>query len=115
LILAVFIAINVSRPLRRIVGTMRMKGEDRLVPPVVLYGTVISVMLYAAMSTIYNPAWKANAAFFVSLGAFLFCVSDGILAWNRFVSPLSNGRVLNITLYYLGQIVLIAGVVSQFG
>jgi len=114
-ILAVFIGINVSRPLRRIVGTMRRNGEDRLVAPIILYGTVISVMLYAAMSTIYNPAWKANAAFFVSLGAFLFSVSDGILAWNRFVSPISNGRIWNILLYYLGQIVLIAGVISQFG
>ena len=38
-----------------------------------------------------------------------------ILAWNKFVSPVKNGRVLNITLYHLGQIGLIAGVISQFG
>jgi len=114
LILAVFIAINIGRLLRRIVGAMRTKGENRLVPPVILYGTVISVMLYAAMSTIYNPAWKTTAAFFVSLGAFLFCASDAILAWNKFVSPVRNGRVWNITLYYLGQLGLIAGVISQF-
>jgi uncharacterized membrane protein YhhN len=114
LILAVFIAINVGRLLRRIVGAMRLKGEDRLVVPVLLYGTVISVMLYAAMSTIYNPAWKTSAAFFVSLGAFLFCASDAILAWNKFVSPVRNGRAWNIWLYYLGQIGLIAGVISQF-
>ena len=114
LILAVFIAINVGRLLRRIVGAMRTKGENRLVPPVLLYGTVISVMLYAAMSTIYNPAWKTGAAFFVSLGAFCFCASDAILAWNKFISPLRNGRVWNISLYYLGQMGLIAGVISQF-
>jgi uncharacterized membrane protein YhhN len=115
LILAVFIAINVGRLLRRIVGAMRVKGQNRLVIPVIAYGTVISVMLYAAMSTIYNSTWKTNASFFVSLGAFLFCASDAILAWNKFVSPLKNGRVWNISLYYLGQIGLIAGVIAQFG
>jgi len=114
LILAVFIAISVGRLLHRIVGAMRVKGENRLVIPVIAYGTVISVMLYAAMSTIFNPVWKTNASFFVSLGAFLFCASDAILAWNRFVSPLRNGRTWNISLYYLGQIGLIAGVVAQF-
>jgi uncharacterized membrane protein YhhN len=115
LILGVFIAINVGRLLRRIVGVMRIKGENGLIVPVILYGTVISVMLYAAMSTIYNPAWKTSATFFVSLGAFLFCASDTILAWNKFVAPIKNERVLNITLYYLGQFGLIAGVISQFG
>ena len=115
LILAVFIAINVGRLLRRIVGAMRAKSENRLVVPVIIYGTVISVMLYAAMSTIYDPAWKTNASFFVSLGAFLFCASDAVLAWNKFVSPIKNGRAWNIALYYLGQLGLIAGVISQFG
>jgi alkenylglycerophosphocholine/alkenylglycerophosphoethanolamine hydrolase len=115
LILAIVLAINVGRLLRRIVVAMRTKGENRLVVPILLYGTVISVMLYAAMSTIYNPAWATGAAFFVSLGAFLFCASDTLLAWNRFVSPVSNERVWNIILYHLGQISLIAGVISQFG
>jgi alkenylglycerophosphocholine hydrolase len=114
LILAAFIAINIGRLLRRIVGAMRAKGEHGLVVPVLLYGTVISVMLYAAMSTIFNPAWKTSAAFFVSAGAFFFCASDAILAWNKFVSPLKNRRVWNISLYYLGQIGLIAGVIAQF-
>jgi uncharacterized membrane protein YhhN len=115
LILGVFIAINVGRLLRRIVGAMRAKSENRLVVPVIIYGTVISVMLYAALSTIYNPTWKTSASFFVSLGAFLFCASDAVLAWNKFVSPVKNERVLNIALYYLGQMGLIAGVISQFG
>jgi len=114
-ILAIFIALNIGRLLRRIVGTMRSKGENKLVIPVIVYGTVISMMLYAAMSTIYNPAWQTSSTFFVGLGALLFCASDAILAWNKFVSPVRNGRVWNISLYYLGQIGLIAGVIRQFG
>jgi alkenylglycerophosphocholine/alkenylglycerophosphoethanolamine hydrolase len=114
-ILAMFIAVNTGRLLWRILETMRAKGENKLVFPVSVYGTVISVMLYAAMSTISNPAWKNSAALFVSVGAFFFCASDAILAWNKFVAPVRNGRVWNIAFYYLGQIGLIAGVIAQFG
>ena len=115
LILVILIAINLSRLIQRIVGAMSAKGQDRLVFPVVIYGTVISIMLCAAMSTIYDPAWTTRAAFFASSGAILFVISDVILAWNKFVSPVKNGRVWNIVLYHLGQIGIIAGAISQFG
>ncbi len=114
LLLLVIIAINASRLIRRIIGAVRAKGQNKLVIPVTVYGIVISFMLYAATSTLYDPVWKAGAALFVSAGAFLFCASDVILAWNKFVSPIKNGRPLNLTAYFLGQIGLIAGVISQF-
>jgi uncharacterized membrane protein YhhN len=115
LILLVFIAINASRLMRRIIGAMRARGENNLVLPVIVYGIVISFMLYAAMSTTTNLAWTPLAAFLVSTGALLFVASDVILGWMKFVSPVKNGRIWNIALYHLGQIGLIAGVVSQFG
>jgi alkenylglycerophosphocholine hydrolase len=112
LILLAFIALNVSRLLRRIVGAMRARGEKQLIIPVIVYGTVISVMLYAAISTLSNLEWKPLGAVLVSTGALLFLTSDVILAWMKFVAPLKNGRVWNIVLYHLG---LIAGVVSHLG
>lgn len=114
-LLLLIIVINASRLLRRILGAMRLTGQNRLIVPVLVYGTVISFMLYTAMSTLYDPAWKAGSALLVSLGAFLFWISDLILAWNKFVSSIKNGRVFNIVIYHLGQISLIAGVISQFG
>jgi len=114
-LLIIVLSISAVRVMRRIVSAVRAKGQTRLVNPVILYSVVITVMLYAAMTTISNPAWSTNASFFVSVGAFLFYVSDLILAWNKFVSPIKNGRVLNIAAYHLGQIGLIAGVISQFG
>jgi uncharacterized membrane protein YhhN len=105
---------NGTRLIRRIVGAMRAAGQNMLVTPVTVYSLVLSLMLFAAMSTIFDPAWKTGAAFLVSAGAFLFYLSDLILAWNRFVSPVKNGPVLNIVAYHLGQISLIAGVISQF-
>jgi uncharacterized membrane protein YhhN len=115
LILLAIIAINASRLLRRIIESMRTKGQNQLVVPVAIYGMVISFMLYAAMSTLYDPAWKAGAALLVSLGAFLFSASDALLAWNKFISPVKNGRVFSLALYHLGQIGLVAGVIAQFG
>lgn len=114
-ILLFFILLNGTRLLRRIVSSMRARQEDRLVNPVVLYGLMVSFVLYAAMSTIFDPAWTTGAAFFVSVGAFLLWISDLMLAWNRFVSPLSSGRVPVIVSYQLGQICLVAGVISHFG
>ena len=113
-ILFVFIAINAFRLLRRIVNTMQAKRQNNLIAPVIVYGTIISIMLYVALSTLSDPAWKSSAALFVGMGALLFWLSDLILAWNKFVSPLKNGRLWNIALYHLGQIGLIAGIISQF-
>lgn len=113
--LIVLLSINGVRLIRRIVSAIRAKGQTRLVYPVILYAIVITVMLYAAMTTISNPTWTTRASFFVSVGAFLFYISDLILAWNKFVTPIKNGRILNIAAYHLGQIGLIAGVISQFG
>jgi uncharacterized membrane protein YhhN len=113
-LLAFFIFINGFRLLRRIVTAMRLKRQTWLVNPVIVYSLLISLMLYAAMSTIFDPQWKTGASFFVSVGAFLFYISDLILAWNKFVSPFRNAHILNILTYYLGQIGLIAGVISQF-
>jgi len=114
-LLIAILFISAVRVMRRIVTAMRAQGQTRLVNPVILYSTVISVMLYAAMTTLFNPIWKSNASLLVSVGAFLFYISDLILAWNKFVSPIRNGRMLNIAAYHLGQIGLIAGVISQFG
>jgi uncharacterized membrane protein YhhN len=109
------VALSAVRVVRRIVGAMRAKGQNRLVAPVVVYSIVISIMLLAAMFTMFDPAWGTGASVLVSAGAFLFYVSDIILAWDKFVSPIGNGRVFNILTYHLGQIGLIAGVISQFG
>lgn len=110
-----FILLNAIRLLQRIVGALRAQGQGQLAIPVVVYGLVISLMLFAAMSTIFDPAWETAAAFFASAGAFLFWLSDLMLAWNKFVIPTQSRRVPIILAYHLGQIGLIAGLISQFG
>ena len=115
LVVLFVILLNAVRLLRRIAGSMRARGTNRLVYPVIVYGLVVSLMLYAAMSTISDHDWDIGAAFLVSVGAFLFWISDLMLAWNKFVSPLKFRQLLIVLAYLLGQISLIAGVIRQFG
>jgi len=114
-ILAVMIALGGSRIIGRIISALAAKGQTRLRIPVIIYGVVISIMLLSAMMKLSDLSWKSGAAVLVSAGAFLFYISDIILAWNKFVSPIQHGRIYNIGAYHLGQITIIAGIVVQFG
>lgn len=115
LLLAVIIGLGGARVIRRILSSMAEKGQARMKIPVAVYGAVISLMLLSAMLKLTDPDWGAGASLLVALGAFLFFLSDIVLAWNKFVSPIQNGRMLNIGMYHIGQILLAAGVVMQFG
>jgi len=113
-VLAIVIGLGTVRLLRRIVDGVRSK-QKRLVVPVIIYSTVITLMLLSAMLPLSRLDWDAAAAILVSLGAFLFYLSDIILAWNRFVAPIKNSRMLNIGIYHLAQIAIVVGVAMQFG
>ena len=112
---AIVIGLGSVRVLRRIVESLRTKGKNRLVGPVIIYGLVITLMLLAAMLTLFRPDWDATAALLVSFGAAMFYFSDIALAWHRFVNPIKNGRMLNIGMYHIAQIMIVLGVAMQFG
>ena len=112
--LSAILALTAARILRRIVIGVREKGLNRMVFPVVAYGVVITVMLLSALLTLYRSDWRTGPAGLVVLGAALFYLSDVILAWNRYVTPIKNGRVINMMAYHLGQFALVAGVLAQF-
>jgi len=115
LLLVVMIGISGTRIIRRIVAPLHSQGQAGLRIPILIYALVISLMLLSAMLKLTDTSWHAGAALLVALGAFLFYLSDIILAWMKFIAPIQNGRIYNILAYHLGQIALIAGVVMQFG
>lgn len=79
-------------------------GENRsLVGPVIAYLTVISAMVVSAFGT--EAPWAI-------VGASLFYVSDATLAWNRFLVPLRWGPLAVMVTYHLGQIGLVAWLVT---
>ncbi len=113
-VIGIGLALFAARILRPILAAIREKGLGKLVLPVAVYGTVITVMLLSAIITIFRVDWNTSASGLVSVGAFLFYFSDVVLAWNKFVKPIQNGRLMNMIAYHLGQIALITGVVIQF-
>ncbi|MCE9645876.1 MAG: lysoplasmalogenase [Chloroflexi bacterium] len=112
---AVMVSLGGARVIRRILAALASKGQSAMRTPIIVYSMVISLMLLSAMLKLSDLTWDANAAALVSGGAFLFYISDIILAWHKFVSPIRHGRIYNIGAYHLGQIALIAGVIAQFG
>lgn len=49
----------------------------------------------------------------VAVGGMLFFLSDTMLAYDRFVKPIPNGRLWVRITYHLGQILIISGAALQ--
>lgn len=114
-VIALMVIMSALPLVRRILLGAAQKGLRRLVGPVRVYATVISLMLFSALITLFRTDWLSTPAYLVSLGAVLFIASDLVLAWNKFVRPIRGGRLALMITYHLGQMALIAGAVGQFG
>jgi uncharacterized membrane protein YhhN len=77
----------------RILVAVRERSPE-LGTPVSAYIAVISVMVACALAS-GNPL--------AATGAALFMVSDSLIAWNRFVKPLSWAPITIIVTYHLAQ------------
>jgi alkenylglycerophosphocholine hydrolase len=69
-------------------------GEASLIAPVIAYIAVISLMTWSAIMT--GKRW-------VIVGSILFMISDSILSWNMFVSPVQFSNALIMITYYTAQ------------
>jgi len=105
------IALAIIRPLR---AGLLAKGQKAFLQPVQIYAGVISLMLLSALVTLARPEWDKTAAILTCLGAASFFLSDTLLAWNKFVTPISKGSLKTIITYHLGQILIALGVATQF-
>lgn len=76
---------------RRVIGAVK---DPQLRFAMVVYLAAISFMAASAI---------ASGLPLAALGAILFVFSDALIAWDRFVAPLSSGRVAIIVTYHLGQ------------
>jgi uncharacterized membrane protein YhhN len=99
----------------RLRTALKESSNEALVLPVLAYVIVISVMVFFASSTIFNPDWLDQSGLIVTIGAVLFFISDALLAWNRFVKPLPQGRLVSIIPYHLAQYFIAFGVLQQLG
>ncbi|MCJ8499929.1 lysoplasmalogenase [Desulfatitalea alkaliphila] len=82
--------------------------EPGLYPPVVLYIAVIVAMSIGA----YLVPAGSRLLFW---GALLFILSDVVLAVNKFLVAIPNGRLVNISLYFLAQYLIVVAARSIWG
>lgn len=78
----------------RLVDALQENGDTALIAPVLFYITAIMVMAWAASMT--GNRW-------LIIGSLLFVISDSVLAWNMFVSPISYSHLTIMSTYYGAQ------------
>ncbi|UKS25001.1 lysoplasmalogenase [Paenibacillus sp. HWE-109] len=76
-------------------------GKNGLWGPILLYVIVISVMIWSAVMS------RSRLA---TAGAVLFFVSDSLLAWNMFVTPVPAAAYGVMISYYIAQFLLAASI-----
>lgn len=114
LALAIMVGLTAARLYRAIAIGLATSGNRKLHVPVLIYSTVISLMLLSALLSLARQEWGPIPALMVSFGAMLFFLSDGILAWNKFVRPLRYGKLVTIITYHLGQVLIATGAAGHF-
>jgi alkenylglycerophosphocholine/alkenylglycerophosphoethanolamine hydrolase len=71
--------------------------------PVIAYMVVISIMLWRAMAQIGADGTGGLRPWLATIGAWMFAISDLMVAWSRFVDPEASMQVPLLLLYWAGQ------------
>jgi len=80
-------------------------GLEKMKGPVIVYIAVICLMVNRAISAFFGTTFTRTQAWLMSAGAFLFWISDLMLAVNRFRRPFKYHR-LSLAFYYGGQLII---------
>ncbi len=98
----------------RLRAGMRRGGQSEMFAPTLLYLTMLSLMWFSALTTLFRPSWGTTPAVLVSLGGALFFLSDSLLLFSRFVRPLPLCDLMVLVTYHLAQIFIAGGALVQF-
>lgn len=71
--------------------------------PVFVYITVISTMVWRAAARVGHRGENSTAQWWGLVGALSFMASDGMIAWERFMSGVPHERYAIMSTYWLGQ------------
>ncbi|WHS61430.1 lysoplasmalogenase [Pseudomonas sp. G2-4] len=85
-----------------LLGILVSNGLGPLLVPVIVYGLVISAMLWRALARLGSEVPK-RSAWLAAAGALAFVFSDSVIGINRFVAPFHAAPYLIIISYWLGQ------------
>ncbi|MFN8208035.1 MAG: lysoplasmalogenase [Bacteroidales bacterium] len=86
-------------------------GLGEMLIPVSVYASVIVLMCMGALSRL--PLYPGKATLFVISGAVLFLMSDSMIAISRFGPGFPLSRLSILLTYFLGQYLIIHGVLAR--
>lgn len=82
-----------------------MPTLGKMLIPVIFYVLIISLMGISAVLGVNNNLYQI-------FGAFLFIISDSVIALNNFYTPIPFSSVIIMTTYYTAQFLLIYGTIK---
>jgi len=86
-----------------LLGRMEEGARKKYRLPLLVYLAAITLMFVTALN--FDRNLSPGLPLF-TLGAFLFCISDGVLAWDRFHRPFRAAQGIILTTYYGAQILI---------
>lgn len=78
--------------------------------PVIVYGSVITTMLFTAFQGFLK--WKKTGSCFVFIGALFFVMSDSFLAFNKFYTPIYQSDFFIMSTYIVAQFGIVYGILK---
>jgi len=112
--LILIITITAFQIFRSISTGLERSNNLKMKVPFLIYSITISLMVLSACLTLVKEDWDPGPALLVSCGAVLFFLSDTLLAWNRFVTPLPNAKLQVRATYHSGQLMIVLGAFLHF-
>jgi uncharacterized membrane protein YhhN len=82
---------------------MEPSRRRKYLVPILVYVLAITLLFLTAFG--YDIRHRSLPPLF-AIGALLFCLSDGVLAWNRFARPFHAAQFVILTTYYSAQILI---------
>lgn len=83
---------------------------DAMAIPVAIYSLVIVIMAICALMRskgLVGYNWVLG-------GAILFMISDGFIAWNKFMTPVAMGGLIVMSTYILAQYFIVIGMLKRY-
>ncbi len=114
-VFSLLLALMLYRVAPVILGGLHKKSTARKMKlPVIAYMTILSLMVFFALTTLFRTDWKPSAAGLAASGALLFFCSDSMLAYREFVKDFPKAHFWVRITYHLAQIALASAAVLNF-
>jgi uncharacterized membrane protein YhhN len=114
LVLLVLLCVLSVSILQKLKISLQKQNLIGLQIPVGVYSSIITLMLYSALLTLFGNQWDFQSSFLVSMGALSFYFSDVLNAWMRFVRKIEMGKVKAMATYHLALFFLATGILMHY-